>query len=254
MSDNSQEQTQVSEQPKADENVSLDNVEIMSNGNSIDPQTDIVDTKDADKMEETEEEDNDIKADTDEEAETINKDMATAKSEMETAEQELRAKGVDYDALETEYEKTGTLSEESFKMLEEKGYPKALISAAIAGWEAKAEAFANTVIKNAGGKREYNRIQNFIFHQGKAAIDAFNNIIDSADLNTVSAYINGIKAQMMSKYGTNNPTLAGNNAGGNVTGYADANEMVKAMSDPRYGKDPKYMAEVEKKVAKSTFF
>ena len=37
-----------------------------------------------------------------------------------------------------------------------------------------------------------------------------------------------------------------------VKGFADQSEMVKAMSDKRYGRDEKYTKEVEKKIAAST--
>lgn len=52
------------------------------------------------------------------------------------------------------------MSEDSYKLLEEKGYPKALVEAALAGWQAKADAFANKIIEDAGGINEYKRIQN----------------------------------------------------------------------------------------------
>ena len=83
---------------------------------------------------------------------------------------------------------------------------------------------------------------------------AFNEIIEKSDLNVVSSYIAGIKAQMQAQHGTDNPTLGGAESTGKAAGFADAAEMVKAMSDPRYGRDPKYMQEVERKVAASKFF
>ena len=146
------------------------------------------------------------------------------------------------------------MSSDSYKLLEEKGYPKALVEAALAGWQAKADAFANKIIEDAGGINEYKRIQKFVQSQGAGAVNAFNAIVNKDDLSVVSAYIAGVKAQMVAQHGTANPTLGGSGNVGKSKGYADANEMIKAMSDPRYGKDLNYMHEVERKVAASKFF
>lgn len=241
------EDVQTNEQP-AQEVPSLEGVEILSNGAKID-----TDTSQQQQEEETKTEDvkETKESTTDDEA---TKGMQTAKAEMEETKQSLSSKGVDYAKLEEEYASKGELSAESYKILEDAGYPKAMVDAVVAGWEAKAEAYANKIVESSGGKREFGRIQKFVQEQGQSAIDAFNEVVNGSNFAVVSAYIAGIKAQMVAKYGTNNPTLAGGNASSGASGYADANEMVKAMSDPRYGKDPKYMAEVEQKVAKSTFF
>lgn len=241
------EETQVNEEP-AEQQVDITGTEIISNGEPIDTNSEKSVTEEETSTDEEE------KETADNEPAVEQKDLEQAQSELQDAKDELTSKGIDYDALEAEYNENGTLSAESYKMLEAKGYPKALVTAAIAGWQAKADAFANKVIENAGGKREYSRIQNFVFKQGKEAVAAFNEIIEKSDLNVVSSYIAGVKAQMVAKFGTDNPTLAGSSGAGNAKGFADANEMVKAMSDPRYGKDAKYMKEVEAKVAKSTFF
>ena len=56
--------------------------------------------------------------------------------------------------------------------------------------------------------------------------------------------------------GTNNPTILGG-TGGNAsanTGFNSRQEMIEAMSDPRYGKDKTYTREVEQKTIKSKLF
>lgn len=244
------EETQVNEQPNQTE-PSLEGVEIVSNGTKIDT---------TDKQEETKQDESTEENKTSQEQEKAKeppaeqKELQDAKAEQEDIKNELSSKGVDYAKLEKSYADNGKLSEDEYKQLEGAGYPKAVVNAIIAGWQAKADAFVNKVIDTAGGKREFERMQKFIQEQGQSAVNAFNEIVEKSDLNVVSAYLTGIKAQMVAKYGTNNPSLGGGSAASGVKGYADANEMVKAMSDPRYGKDPKYMAEVEQKVAKSTFF
>lgn len=244
-------ETQVNEEPKEQE-VDLSGVDIMSNGVPI-----AVDNKDTQTEETDDETTTEEQTDDEKETDTPAVEQAEfqkAKTEIADAKTQLEANGVDFNALEEEYNENGELSKESYKLLEDKGYPKALVEAALAGWQAKADAFANKIIEDAGGKRAYGQLQKFVAKQGAKAVAAFNEIVEKSDLNVVSSYIAGIKAQMQAQHGTDNPVLGGADATGKSQGYADASEMIKAMSDSRYGKDPNYMKEVERKVAASKFF
>lgn len=248
MADTENQNTQVNEEPKETQ-VDITDTTIVSNGEVID--TDNTEGGRAEEEETTtDEKDTQEKDKPAEEQEEYQK----AKGEIESAKTELEGKGIDYAALEAEYNEKGELSSDSYKLLEEKGYPKALVEAAITGWQAKADAFTNKIIEDAGGINEYKRIQKFVQSQGKGAVNAFNAIVNKDDLSVVSSYIAGVKAQMVAQHGTANPTLGGSGNVGKSKGYTDANEMIKAMSDPRYGKDPNYMQEVERKVAASKFF
>lgn len=249
MADTENQNTQVNEEPKETQ-VDITDTTIVSNGEVID--TDNTEGGKGEE-EETTTDEKDTKEEEDKPAEE-QEEYQKAKGEIESAKTELEGKGIDYAALEAEYNEKGELSSDSYKLLEEKGYPKALVEAALAGWQAKADAFANKIIEDAGGINEYKRIQKFVQSQGKGAVNAFNAIVNKDDLSVVSAYIAGVKAQMVAQHGTANPTLGGSGNVGKSKGYTDANEMIKAMSDPRYGKDPNYMQEVERKVAASKFF
>lgn len=184
----------------------------------------------------------------------VQADLDDAKASMSNAKTTLTEKGVDYDALEAEYNEKGELSAESYETLKNAGYPKEIVDAVIAGWEAKAGNFFDAVVDNAGGSEEYNKIQQFVVGQGEGAIKAFNSIMEQGDLNICNSYIAGIKAQMVAKYGTSNPTLTGSGVTNAVQGFADQTEMVKAMSDRRYGRDANYTKEIETRVALSKFF
>lgn len=185
---------------------------------------------------------------------SVQDELNAAKASMDDAKKTLTEKGIDYAALEAEYNDKGELSAESYALLQEAGYDKAVVDAVIAGWQAKADNFFNAVIENAGGNDEYTKIQNFVVGQGEGAVKAFNSIMEQGDLNTINAYVAGIKAQMVAKYGTSNPTLTGSGVTNSVQGFADQAEMVKAMSDRRYGRDAKYTKEVEARVALSNIF
>lgn len=249
MADTENQNTQVNEEPKETQ-VDITDTTIVSNGEVIDTAKD----EGGKGEEEPPTDEKDTTEEKEDKPAEEQEEYQKAKGEIESAKTELEGKGIDYAALEAEYNENGGLSEDSYKLLEEKGYPKALVEAALAGWQAKADAFANKIIEDAGGINEYKRIQKFVQSQGTGAVNAFNAIVNKDDLSVVSAYIAGVKAQMVAQHGTANPTLGGSGNVGKSKGYTDANEMIKAMSDPRYGKDPNYMQEVERKVAASKFF
>ena len=231
----------------------ISDVEVVSNGKQVD-------ITGGDKEEKAVEEGNPSPAPATPQAEPTTPDEITDKGYQETkqaidnARTTLESKGVDYGKLEAEYNETGKLSEDSYKVLKEAGYDREIVDAVLAGWQAKADNFYNAVINVAGGDDAYKNLTQFVSSQGQAAVDAFNEVVTNANLNTITSYLAGIKAQMVAKYGTANPTLTGGGVVNTPVGFADQNEMVKAMQDKRYGRDAKYTKEVEKKLAASKLF
>lgn len=170
----------------------------------------------------------------------------------EQAKKLLSEKKIDYTALQNEYDSKGALSEETFKKLEEAGLPKQMVEGYIKGLEAQAEVYTNAVINFAGGRDNYSQMQNFVKGQGEQAVQAFNNIIETGNVAMVSQYLAGVKAQMAAKYGTANPTVLGTGTTPVNQGFANAGEMVAAMSDKRYGYDENYTKQVQAKLQLST--
>lgn len=160
---------------------------------------------------------------------------------------DLESKGVNFDNLAKEFDENGQLSDESLQALEKAGYPKSVVDAYIYGLEATADKFVSDVISMAGSQEEYQRLVSYIQTQPETTVNAFNALIESGNLNQIRLAINGLKSDMIRTYGTNGSTImAGNNVG--ISAFKSDNEMVQAMSDPRYGKDPAYTQEVYRKV------
>lgn len=222
----------------------LSNVEIKSNGTVLEDgkQTNTEGGQAAQQQEQQQENP----------AATAQQDYNTMRSEVDKAKETLTEKGVDYAKLEAEYNETGTLSEASYKALQDAGYAKEVVDAVLAGWQAKADKFADTVINSVGGNEAWEQMTKFVQSQGEEAVSAFNNIVANGDMNTIKAYMAGVKAQMVAKYGTSNPTLTGHGVTKGVKGFANQAEMISAMSDKRYGRDAQYTSEVEQRLAAST--
>ena len=183
-------------------------------------------------------------------------DLQATVDEQNKAAEDVKAdlanKGVDFDKLSEEYDKNGSLSEDSMKKLEEVGYPKSVVSAYIAGLEATAEKFVNDVVSHVGGADKYRQIAQFIATSGQA--EAYNSMLEKGNLSEIKLALDGFRARMQARTGSTGRSILGGGGSGKVNnGYGTKQEMVKAMSDKRYGRDKGYTMEVQRKVMNSSF-
>ena len=197
---------------------------------------------------------------TQEEAGESDTDRATkvfqeASKAEEEAKKALADKGLSFDDAAAEYERDGKLSERTYQDLEKAGFGRNLVDAYIAGVEARSNSVANTIMNSVGGQEAYNKIANYIASKGDSAIDAYNNLVEQGNVSAISMFLSGVQAEMTLKNGTSNRTIMGSQVSANVnSGYSSQNEMVKAMSDPRYESDVRYREEVVNKLRNSNFF
>ena len=140
------------------------------------------------------------------------------------------------------------------KKLADAGYPKAVVDTYIRGIEAANEAFVNSVYTVAGGKAEYDKLSNYIQSKGKDAVEGFNDALMNGSLSTVKMLINGFKAEMTLRNGTQKASVLGSGSPAGTSGFANEADMDKAMDDPRYGVDEEYTKQVTKRLSKSKFF
>lgn len=176
-------------------------------------------------------------------------------SALNSVRKNLKEKGIDFNQAIKEYTEFGAISKQTQADLNNAGYPKELIETFIQSRKVLEEQFTQEVYKQAGGVKEYESLINWASNNiPKDTLQAFNKAIDSNNLEAITLMIDGMKARRASQQGTRNPTLLGKASNQNVRkGFADKAEMIKAMSDPRYGRDPKYMREVEQKMKYTDF-
>lgn len=205
----------------------------------------------SDDTKEPAETNNEEKAD---ESKVVEDTIKATKESVEEATKTLSEKGIDYGALTTEYEEKGALSEDTYKKLADAGYPKAVVDTYIRGIEAANEAFVNSVYTVAGGKAEYDKLSNYIQSKGKDAVEGFNDALMNGSLSTVKMLINGFKAEMTLRNGTQKASVLGSGSPVGTSGFANEADMDKAMDDPRYGVDEEYTKQVTKRLSKSKFF
>lgn len=170
---------------------------------------------------------------------------------------DLSNKGVDWNVLEKEYTDNGELSKESLEALEKAGYPKSVVDAYINGMEAEYERLAMHVVESVGGAEQFTKLQNFAKTQSAEYQKMWNDTMNSGNVLAIKTMLSGIQSDMIAVQGTQKSTIIGNGssgAGNGNTGFTSRQDMIKAMSDPRYGKDKGYTHEVEQKVINSKLF
>lgn len=163
---------------------------------------------------------------------------------------DLKAKGVDFNQAIKEYNEYGALSSKTMADLAQAGYPSEVIEGFIESRQNLESEFTNAVYSAAGGEQAYNKVIEWA--QGNLSpkvLNSFNRAIDNNNLEAVTLMFEGMKAKMVAKQGTRNPTIMGGGVtNGGAKGFSSKQEVVAAMSDPRYGTDPSYTRSVELKM------
>lgn len=171
---------------------------------------------------------------------------------VEEAKETVENKGLDFDGLYNEYGENGNLSPETYSNLEQAGLSKEVVDSYIQGQEAIQQQQVNALQAEVGGESEYQAMIEWAgSNLSESEQDAFNATLDNAE--SAKFAIQGLNA----RYKAANPNLIGGNrtSGGSNTsrGYTTKSEMMEAMSSPKYKVDHTYRAEVQRKVALSTF-
>lgn len=170
----------------------------------------------------------------------------------------LKAAGLNMDDFTREFTESGTLSEESFQKLEKAGFPRPLVEQYLAGAKVNvtiAKEQEAEIKGTVGGPEAYKALTQWAADNLNAdEIEAYNNIMASGDIKAIKFAVAGLKARYDAQA---EPNLIGGNARSTTTKtdvFRSAAEVVAAMKDSRYGKDPAYTRDVEMKLARSDVF
>ena len=168
----------------------------------------------------------------------------------------------DVTALAEEYERDGALSEESYKELADNGFPKEVVDAYIRGVKAStqeqtelAQKEVDAILQEAGGLERYEKVMAWASDKlSPEEQEAYNKAVTSSDPTVARLVVQGLMSRYDKEYGSSPSLLSGDGgmAGTPITNaFSNRSDMVQAMSDPRYGKDPDYTREIEGKILRS---
>ena len=178
-----------------------------------------------------------------------NREEDKSKVKLETTDVQTRV-GDALNSASAEYQERGDLTEASYAALEKNGISRELVKTYVDGYKASQEANTNAIMNEVGGKDNYGAMTEWAsgsLTDGELA--AFNRVVESNDADSAKMAIKGLYARFISDGGQPVKLMQGQVAGTGITPFNSNAQMVDAMKDPRYAKDPAYRSQVEKRIA-----
>lgn len=154
-----------------------------------------------------------------------------------------------------EFYENGELSQETFDVLSEMSSGELLETYMSLQPEPAAELTSDDVNElkaSVGGEEAYNQITNWAASSLEdAELDAFNATIDSGTPAQIKMIMAGLQARYQQENGYEGTQLQGKPPSSSGEGFRSQAEVVKAISDPRYDRDPAYRNDVLMKLERS---
>ena len=109
----------------------------------------------------------------------------------------------------------------------------------------------SAIYNSVGGEQQYQQMTAWAAENLDAdTVQAFDNVIESGNVAAINLALRGLQSQYNDNVGYENNMIQGKPAqSGN--GFRSQAEVVRAMNDPRYDRDPAYRQEVMDKLANS---
>tara|TARA_R100000655_G_scaffold107580_2_gene158189 strand:- start:1164 stop:1919 length:756 start_codon:yes stop_codon:yes gene_type:complete len=181
-----------------------------------------------------------------------------SKANASEPEEVAEAAGIDpgtFSALSAEFDETGDVSEESRQKLAATGIPREFIDEYVQGQKQMAEAAIVEVYKTVGGEEQYKQMLGWAVDQlSEGEIDLFNEMVAGSKEEMMMA-VSGLHARyaQSGQVAPKTPLMQGETSTESNTGgaYQSRAQVVAAMKDERYRKDPAYREEVYRRLQNS---
>ena len=202
----------------------------------------------------------------DEEAEEPEDEEATTGSAREIYGDLIGGKldeaGIDFGDMNTRWQQSGTLESEDYDQLAEAGFSRDMVDAYLSGLQYKAAQDTALTTKEVtsikaslGGEAEYNKMIEWAgSNLAPDEVEGFNQIINTQPMSAVKMAISGLHARYTAAEGREPKLIGGRAPKGNTDKFESTAQLVEAMSDPKYSKDPAYQRKVQEKLSRSSIF
>ena len=159
-----------------------------------------------------------------------------------------------FDKFATEFADKGELSSESFTELEQMGYPKEMVETYIKGMTATQTADVDAVMQMAGGNDGYTELTEWAkTNMDEKELNLYNSMVATGTDNAKMA-VEWLMSKREAVEGVEPTLITGKARAASKDEFRSTAEVVSAMKDERYGKDPAYTKDVEQKLARSNVF
>ena len=176
----------------------------------------------------------------------------------------FKEKNVDPWAISKHFHETkGEITDEMYKTLEDTGLSRASIDSYLAGRAAESgyttdqpvdltDAEVTKIQDSVGGADQYTKMITWANENMEAStLDTFNTMVGNGNADAVQLAVNGLKAQYDNAEGYEGKMLTGKPAKASGDTFRSQSEVVQAMSDLRYDRDPAYRQDVFDKLERS---
>lgn len=170
--------------------------------------------------------------------------------------------GIDFQDMNVRWQQTGTLEDGDYEQLAEAGFNRDMVDAYLAGLQYKATQDTALSVKEVasikeslGGEAEYNKMIEWAAANLSAdEVEGFNQIINTQPMAAVKMAVTGLHARYSAVEGREPKLIGGRAPKGSTDKFESTAQLVEAMSDPRYSKDPAYQRKVQEKLSRSSIF
>jgi hypothetical protein len=171
---------------------------------------------------------------------------------QEQAREELNKRGLELDKYNEEWAKTGQLSEESFKELEDAGLSRATVETFIAGQKALAAQFETEVKSIAGGDEGFSGMVEWArVNADPKEVAAYNKAIDSGDIAAAKLAVAGMYQKYLEARPNEGKLVTGSNGKPGADVYESVEDYIKDASNPEYKTNPAFRNRVIAKLGRS---
>ena len=110
----------------------------------------------------------------------------------------------------------------------------------------------NQIKNSAGGEQAYANIINWSkSNLDKSAISAFDQVVETGSIEAIKLAVSGLKAEYDAANGVEGRMVTGKAPSKSGDVFRSQQELVAAMNDPRYDRDPAYRQDIIEKLDRS---
>ena len=194
--------------------------------------------------------------------EKAEEEVTQTEDEVEDTSSEVSPQVTLITEASAEYAENGDLSDETlakFADMSSKDLVQAYVEASKSGPQDSTpevadltDAEVNTIRESIGGEKAYTEVISWgTDNLGKETMDAFDSLVKMGNAKAIELAVSGMKAQYDDANGYEGRMLTGKSPKTSGDTFRSQQELVAAMSDPRYDNDPAYRQDVISKLDRS---
>ena len=175
----------------------------------------------------------------------------------------LEEVGIDPQEISNRFTESGEINEDDYSKLKEAGFSKQVIDTYLDGvrnatgvsGEDIATAQIQGIKDSVGGDDNYGKMVAWAIDNLPAEeVKEFNTLTETANATAIKFAVQGLYSQYNNAMGVEPNLVSGKASSSGPTPFRSTNEVVTAMSDPRYGKDVTYTEDVQRRLGGSDVF